>query len=532
MSTSPAVPGTRSFQASNPSTGVALAPVYYSATADDVDRTCRAAEDAFEIYSKSSPATRAGLLRSMAEGLEGAGATIVERASAETGKQLAALEGELKRTCFQLRLFADVVDEGSWVDARIDRGDPDRKPAPKPDVRSMRRPLGPVAVFGASNFPLAFSAAGGDTASALAAGNPVVVKAHPAHPGTTELVAHVIDAAVAHASLPSGTFAVLFDDGITAGEALVRHAAIRAVGFTGSRRGGEALMRLAASRPHPIPVYAEMGSVNPVFILPGALREQGRTIADGLHRSFTMGVGQFCTNPGVVVIETGANGDAFVEELAERTQTTSAGVMLTTGICAAYSAGQARLTDAGALLVARGEAGTFAASGQASLWQVDAARVLADPRLLDEVFGPSTMVVRYRDREELDALIRSLDGQLTATVHALPEELVEYADVLHDLEQKAGRLVANQFPTGVEVSAAMIHGGPFPATSDGQSTSVGTHAIERFSRYVAFQNWPDAALPEELRDANPRGIWRLVDGRRTNATGFSAEAPTPPASSL
>jgi alpha-ketoglutaric semialdehyde dehydrogenase len=515
LGTAPGAPGARSFRALNPSTGEVLAPLYYSAAGDEIDRTCRLAEVAFEIYGRALPATRADLLRSIADGLEGAGATIVEQACAETALPLPRLHGELGRACFQLRLFAEVLEEGSWVDARIDTGDPERKPAPKPDVRSMRRPLGPVAVFGASNFPLAFSAAGGDTAAALAAGNPVVVKVHPAHPGTTELVGSVIAAAVRHASLPLGTFALLFDDGIAVGEALVRHPAIRAAGFTGSRGGGQALMRLAASRPHPIPVYAEMGSVNPVLILPGALRERGAAIAEGLHRSFTLSVGQFCTNPGVIFIEVGTAGDAFGEALAERTRTTPAGAMLTTRICAAYGEGQARLADAGATLVARGEPGAFAASGQAALWQVDASRVLQEPRLLEEVFGPSTLLVRYRDRQELDRLIRTLDGQLTASVHALPEELSEYATVLHDLEQKVGRLVANQFPTGVEVNHAMVHGGPFPATSDGQSTSVGTHAIERFSRYVAYQNWPDASLPEELRDANPRAIWRLINGKRT-----------------
>jgi len=271
-------------------------------------------------------------------------------------------------------------------------------------------------------------------------------------------------------------------------------------------------MRLAASRPDPIPVYAEMGSVNPVVIFPGALRERGVAIAEGLHASFTQGVGQFCTNPGVVFLAAGAEGDAFVEQLADRTRTTPAGTMLTTAISTAYAGGVAALRDRGAQQIAGGNAGNAPASGAASLWQVDASRVIGEPHLLDEVFGPNTLVVRYGNVAELDRLIRQLEGQLTATVHALPEELRENEALLQHLARKAGRLVANQFPTGVEVNHAMVHGGPFPATSDGRSTSVGTHAIERFSRYVAYQNWPDDALPEELRAGNPRGIWRMVNG--------------------
>jgi NADP-dependent aldehyde dehydrogenase len=348
------------------------------------------------------------------------------------------------------------------------------------------------------------------------AGNPVIVKAHPAHPGTSELVAHVIVTAVAQLALPPGTFALLFDDGITVGQALVRHPAIRAVGFTGSRRGGEALMRLAAQRPEPIPVYAEMGSVNPVILFPGALQDRAAAIAEGLHASFTIGVGQFCTNPGVVLVPSGAAGDAFAGVLAERTRGTAAGTMLTPAISSAYQSGQESLRAHGAERLAGGSASGagIAACGEAALWQVPASGVLAEPRLLEEVFGPSTLLVRYDGFAELEQFVDALDGQLTATVHAQPEELREHAALVGQLAGKAGRLVANQFPTGVEVNHAMIHGGPFPATSDGRSTSVGTHAIERFTRYVAWQNWPDDALPEELRASNPRGIWRMVNGKR------------------
>jgi NADP-dependent aldehyde dehydrogenase len=454
-------------------------------------------------------------LRGLAQGLESARDPIAARAQSETGLPAARLQSEMGRTCGQLRLFADLVEEGSWVDARIDTADPARRPLPKPDVRSMRRALGPVAVFGASNFPLAFSVAGGDTASALAAGNPVIVKAHPLHPGTSELVGQVVAAAVRRQALPEGTFSLLFDDGFGVARALVQHPLVQAVGFTGSRAGGEALTRLAAARPQPIPVFAEMGSVNPVLVLPGALRARARAIAEGLHASFTLGVGQFCTNPGVVLLEAGADGDAFVEQLAELTRSTPAGPMLSPKTSSAYAQGLERLRARGAAALARGRQGEQAAWGQAALWQIDAASALAQPELTQEVFGPSTLVIRYANAAQLEHLVRSLEGSLTATVHALPDELLAQAPLLSLLARKAGRLVFNQFPTGVEVNQAMVHGGPFPATSDGRSTSVGTRAIERFSRLIAYQNFPHDALPAELRDANPRGIWRLLDGFRT-----------------
>lgn len=504
----------RTFRAIDPASGRELEEEFRVASEDDVARACERATVAFESYARTTPETRAAFLRSIADGLIANGDGIVTRAHAESALPLPRLQSELGRTCAQLRLFAEWIEEGSWVGARIDTGDSNRKP-PKPDVRSMRRPLGPIAVFGASNFPLAFSTAGGDTASALAAGNPVIVKAHPAHPGTSALVARTIESAIEQHALPRDTFALLFDDGLAVGQALVTHPAIRAVGFTGSRRGGEALMRLAFQRPVPIPVYAEMGSINPIFIFPGALRANATNIADNLHASFTLGVGQFCTNPGVVLVPAGEDGDAFVERLIEKTRATAAGAMLTPSISNAYRDGLSSLRAHGAELLASGSAGSFAACGEAALWQISAGRALAEPRLLHEVFGPSTLLVRYSDVAELERFARAIEGQLTATVHALPVELRAHESILAILETKAGRLVANQFPTGVEVNHAMIHGGPFPATSDGQSTSVGTLAIERFTRPVAFQNWPDEALPEELREANPRGIWRLVNGERT-----------------
>ncbi|HEY8181100.1 MAG TPA: aldehyde dehydrogenase (NADP(+)) [Thermoanaerobaculia bacterium] len=451
-----------------------------------IDRAARAAAEAFATFGRSSGRERGELLRAIASRLEANGEKILPQANAETSLGLPRLKNELARTCNQFRMFAALVEEGSWVDARIDHG--------KLDVRSMLRPLGPVAVFGASNFPLAFSVPGGDTASALAAGCPVIVKAHPAHPETSKLTASVISEVV-----PKSVFALI--EGYEAGIELVKHPLIKAVAFTGSRRGGRALMDIAAARAEPIPVYAEMGSINPVFILPRALSERGSDIAAGLHASVTLGVGQFCTNPGLV-IATGAN--AFVEDLARRMEATPCAPMLTTSIADAYDAGVTRFS---ALAKRR----AFVERG-AALFTTSATTFLDHEELMEEVFGPSTLVVEIDAREQLIEIARRLEGQLTATVHAAEGELDEYRDLLEILETKVGRVVFNGYPTGVEVVPAMVHGGPYPATSDGRSTSVGTRAIERFTRPVAWQNAPDSVLPPELRESNPLGIRRMVDG--------------------
>ena len=454
---------------------------------NEIDRVVRAASEAFATYGRLSGRRKGELLRAVASRLEANGDAIVEQANGETSLGLPRLKGELTRTCGQLRLFAALVEEGSWVDARIDHA--------KVDVRSMLRPLGPVAVFGASNFPLAFSVPGGDTASALAAGCPVVVKAHPAHPQTSKLAARMISEV-----MPEGAFALV--EGYEAGIELVKHPRIKAVAFTGSRRGGRALMDVAAARPEPIPVYAEMGSINPVFILPRALRERGAEIAAGLHASVTVGVGQFCTNPGLVVTTA---ADAFVEDLATRMASTPCAPMLTPSIADAYKAGVARfasLADRRAFV-----------EGGAALFATSASTFLGHVELMDEVFGPSTLVVQYESRDRLLEVARALEGQLTVTVQAADGELLEYRDLLAILETKAGRIVFNGYPTGVEVVPAMVHGGPYPATSDGRSTSVGTRAIERFTRPIAWQNAPDQALPDELKESNPLGIRRLVGGQ-------------------
>ena len=484
----------------NPATGEELSPVYYSASRADVDHAAGLAHDAFAVYSQTTGAERARFLRAIAANIEALGDELISRANAETALPEARLRNETGRTCNQLRLFADLVEEGSWVDARIDRGDPDRKPLPKPDVRSMWRPIGPVVVFGASNFPLAFSVAGGDTASALAAGNPVIVKAHPAHPGTSELVGLALSDAVKSCDLPEGVFSLLYDAGTDVGTALVRHPLIKAGGFTGSRAGGRALFDLASSRPDPIPFYAEMSSINPVFILPGALRSRSDQLATGLHASVTLGAGQFCTNPGLVLLADNDDSNAFVNKLGALMSGTAEQTMLTPGITTNYRNGVA----------ARKNHSACETIGASALFKTTAADFIANPELAEELFGPSTLVVFYTD--QLIELAKTLEGQLTATIHGSEEDLHTHKDLIQLLETKAGRLLFNGFPTGVEVGHAMVHGGPYPATSDGRYTSVGTRAIYRFARQVCFQDFPNSALPAALQDENPLNIARMVDG--------------------
>ena len=502
------------FSGFEPATRARLDPVYHSASAEEVDLAANLAAEAFASYSRLSGRKRAELLRHITAGIETIAVELVDRAHRETALPEARLKGELARTTNQLRLFAEVVEEGSWSMARIDPALPTRAPLPRDDIRSMLRPLGPVAVFGASNFPLAFSVAGGDTASALAAGNPVIVKAHSAHPGTSELVGHVICQSVKACGLPAGVFALLFGSGAQVGSALVQHPAIKAVGFTGSLSAGKALMQLAADRPEPIPCFMEMSSANPFFILPEALSARGAQIATGLFGSFTLGVGQFCTKPGLVFLPHNAEADALVEAIAKLVRNGLAAPMLTEGICRSYKSGVTeRQSHAAVTLLAKPDAeptGTVHTSP--ALFETTAAELLRDPDLAKEIFGPSTLIVRYANRTELIQLAHTLEGQLTATLHADGTDLADYADLVAILETKAGRLVLNGYPTGVEVCHAMVHGGPYPATSDSRHTSVGTQAIYRFARPVCYQDFPQAALPDELKDENPLGILRMVNG--------------------
>jgi 2,5-dioxopentanoate dehydrogenase len=495
-------------------TGAKLEPVYRCATVEDLNLAADLADEAFAVYRKTSGRERGAFLRRIAEGIEAIVPEIVERANRETALPEARLKGEAARTINQLRLFAQVVEEGSWVNARIDPAQPDRKPLPRSDIRSMLRPLGTVAVFGASNFPLAFSVAGGDTAAAFAAGNPVIVKAHHAHPGTSELVGQVIARAVADSGLPAGLFALLFGPGAEIGAALVEHPKVKAVGFTGSLSGGKALMDRAAARPEPIPCFMEMSSVNPVFILPEALSARAPQIASGLFASFTLGVGQFCTKPGLVFLPSNAHADALVAELKKLVEPAAASPMLTEGIAKSYRKG----------IAGRGAQGCVSTLVQAAandtgavpvVFEICGADLFREPHLAEEIFGPTTLVIRYENKDEMIALARGLEGQLTATLHASESDLAANADLIAILERKAGRLIVNGFPTGVEVCHAMVHGGPYPATSDSRATSVGTYSIYRFVRPVCYQDFPQAALPEELKDGNPLGISRLVDGQFT-----------------
>ncbi|HEU5351412.1 MAG TPA: aldehyde dehydrogenase (NADP(+)) [Terracidiphilus sp.] len=503
------------FRAVNPVTGEALEPAFHSATAEEVDRAVQAAQSAFLAWRKSSAADRTALLRSIADGLDAEADAIVERAQQETALPAARLRGEVLRTSNQLRIFARVVEEGSWVDARIDTALPDRKPLPRPDLRSMLRPLGPVAVFGASNFPLAFSVAGGDTASALAAGNPVLVKAHPAHPGTSELVGRVIAASIARCGAPAGLFSLLFDAGFKAGQALVTHPLVQAATFTGSQKGGRALMDLAAQRPAPIPCFAEMGSTNPVFILPGALQRRGAAIAGGLFGSYTLGAGQFCTKPGLVFLPEQAETVPFLAELRKLTGESAAFSLLTPAIAANFSRSiEVRKQTEGLSAHAATAAGNPCGAG-AVLLETEIETFLARPALSEEVFGPATLVVRYSKREAMMHAAEELEGHLTATILGTERDLAEYRDLIAVLERKAGRVLFNGFPTGVEVCDAMVHGGPYPSSSDSRFTSVGTRAILRFARPVCYQGFPEAELPAELQDSNPRGIWRMINGAFT-----------------
>jgi alpha-ketoglutaric semialdehyde dehydrogenase len=501
------------FHSVDPSNGTQLLPPYYSASSDELDRAAQLAGKAFQIYRRATGRDKASFLRKIAENIESLGNELVTRATAETALPAARIKNEIARTCNQLRLFAEMVEEGSWVDARIDRADPSRNPLPKPDVRSMLQPLGPVVVFCASNFPLAFSVAGGDTASALAAGNPVIVKAHHAHPGTAELVGLALSDAVRSCDLPEGVFSLIYGPGSEVGARLVQHPSIKAGGFTGSRAGGLALLKLASTRPEPIPFYAEMSSVNPVFILPTALAERTEEIAKGLHGSVTLGAGQFCTNPGLVFVpEEGS--DKLIKRLGELMAATSPFTMLTEGIASAYRLGAEGLQNSRVKSLAQPDVKDGCTAG-AALFLTDAESFLEDPSLSAEVFGPSTLLIKYSNYDDLLNIARSLEGQLTATIHGAEDELRGCEDLISILETKAGRLVFNGFPTGVEVGHAMVHGGPFPATPDGRSTSVGTRAALRFVRPVCYQDFADSALPAELKDANPLKIWRMVDGEMT-----------------
>jgi alpha-ketoglutaric semialdehyde dehydrogenase len=511
-----AVRGTEgSLHAVNPATGEEMEPAFGEGTAADVYAACTLAEAAFNPFRALSLERRAQFLEAIAQGILDLGDVLIQRVMSESGLPQGRVEGERGRTVGQLRLFASLAREGRWLTATVDRAMPDRKPLPRADLRAQKIPVGPVAVFSASNFPLAFSVAGGDTAAAFAAGCPVVAKAHSSHLGTSELVGRVIQKTVADCGLPEGVFSLLVGGGASVGEALVQHPAIQAVGFTGSRRVGRHMVALAAAREVPIPVYAEMSSINPVFLLPAALAQRAEVIGKGLIDSVTLGTGQFCTKPGIVMGVTGPDFDRFRAAVTSAVEAKAATTMLNSGIHRAYCHGASEWgKDSGIRAVSSGAAaapGSYA--GQPMVFATTAKHFIATPALLDEVFGPAALLIECSSTDELIAIAKYLNGQLTATLH-LAEQDTELARVLVPiLERKAGRLLVNGFPTGVEVTYSMVHGGPSPATSDSRVTSVGAMSIERFLRPVCYQDFPGELLPESLQDANPLHLWRLVEGK-------------------
>ena len=494
-------------------TGQALPYDFYQATAQEVDRAACAAAAAYPAYKALSAERRAAFLDAIADELDALDDQFVALVCRETALPAARIAGERGRTSGQMRLFATVLRRGDFYAARIDQALPERTPLPRPDVRQYRIGLGPVAVFGASNFPLAFSTAGGDTASALAAGCPVVFKAHSGHMATAEQVADAILRAAERTGMPQGVFNMIYGAGV--GEALVKHPSIQAVGFTGSLKGGRALCDMAAARPQPIPVFAEMSSINPVIILPQALQVRGATVARELAASVVQGCGQFCTNPGLVIGLRSPAFTAFIEQLAGQINEQPAQTMLNAGTLRSYAKGVSQLAEH-ALVEHLAGLAQHGAQAQPQVFRADVRLLLeGDPVLQEEVFGPTTVVIEVQDAAQLDAAIQSLHGQLTATLIGEPEDLQQFGGLTPLLEQKVGRILINGYPTGVEVCDAMVHGGPYPATSDARGTSVGTLAIDRFLRPVCFQNYPDSLLPEPLKNANPLGIQRLVDGQTT-----------------
>ena len=460
-----------------------------------VDQACRAAEDAFLSYGYSSRADRAAFLNVIADEIEARAEAITQIGTEETGLPEARLNGERGRTTGQLRLFADHILAGDYLDRRHDAALPDRQPLARPDLKMIQRPIGPVAVFGASNFPLAFSTAGGDTAAALAAGCPVVVKGHSAHPGTGEIIAEAIHAAIKSCDMPAGVFSLIQGGKRDVGQTLVQHPLIKAVGFTGSLGGGRALFDLCAQRPEPIPFFGELGSVNPMFVFPEATKARGVSLGEGWAASLTMGAGQFCTNPGIAVVCKGPEGDAFVEAAAKALADAPVQVMLTDGIAEAYRNGKARINASAEVrpILTNDSEGRTALP---NLFETDAGAYLQNNALGEEVFGPLGLIVRVRDTAEMETLAQGLHGQLTVTLH-MDEGDTEAARRLMPLvERKAGRVLVNGFPTGVEVCDSMVHGGPYPASTNFGATSVGTLAIRRFLRPVCYQNVPEGLLPE------------------------------------
>ena len=504
--------GSNKFKAFSPEKGEMLPEEFISATHEEIEETLQLAEQAFQLYNKKSSIEKAVFLETIAQEIENLGDELIFRAMAESGLPEGRIRGERGRTTGQLHLFARVLRDGQWLEASIDTAIPDRAPLPKPDIRSMRRGVGPVVVFTASNFPLAFSTAGGDTASALAAGNPVIVKCHEGHPGTNALVSDAIQNAAKKCNMPNGVFSSLQGTGFELGKTLVMHPATKSVAFTGSHNGGMALWKMAAEREEPIPVFAEMGSINPSFILPRYLDNNTQTLAKNMAGSILLGVGQFCTNPGLIVIQNSDNSDEFIETLAQEIEASAPASMLNENVFNQYNQKVGAISTHKGLSLLNTTESNEDIKSKGTVATVSASTFIQNQELHEEVFGPFSLIVTCNDMEEMELVAVSLNGQLTSGLWLENDEHEAARSLFHIMEERVGRIMINNVPTGVEVCHSMHHGGPFPATTDSRFTSVGADAIKRFSRPVCYQNIPESLLPEELKNGNPLQITRRVNG--------------------
>ena len=508
--------GKTTFKTFNPETNIENSIVYTEASDVEIQKAVELATEAYKVLKDISGTKKSEFLNEIANEIEDLGDELVKTYCSETGLPEGRAIGERGRTTFQLRSFANLVKEGSWVEATIDTAQPDRQPIPKVDIRKMMIPLGPVVVFGASNFPLAYSTAGGDTASALAAGCPVIIKSHPMHAGTGELVASAIIKAASKTGMPNGVFSNLNSSGIEVGVKLVQHPQVKAVGFTGSIGGGRALFNMAAQRPEPIPVFAEMGSVNPVVILPNAAKIKGADWAKTYAGSITLGSGQFCTNPGLILGLKGDDLTNFIHVLSEEIVKIEPTCMLHPNIIGAYESNKAKMQDQqGLKTIATLNKDIADNYGRQIITTVEGATFLKNTTLHQEVFGPFSMVVQCEDKEQLEEIISNLEGQLTGTILAENNELESFYMVVDALQNRVGRIIFNGVPTGVEVCPAMVHGGPYPASTDSRFTAVGINSIKRWVRPFSFQSWPNELLPDALKNENPLGISRVIDGKTT-----------------
>ncbi len=509
--------GNKTYKTFNPKLNLENASVFTEATTGEINETVNLASKTFKEFQNIPGIKKAEFLNAIADEILALDDELIQVYCSETGLPEGRAKGERGRTVGQLRTFADLVIEGSWVEATIDTAIPDRQPMPKSDVRKMMVPLGPVVVFGASNFPLAYSTAGGDTAAALAAGCPVIVKSHPMHAGTGELVSSAIIKAAQRTNMPNGVFSNLNSSGIEVGVQLVEHPGVKAVGFTGSIRGGRALFDLASKREEPIPVFAEMGSINPVIILPNALKERGMQLASTYAKSITLGTGQFCTNPGLLLGIKGEELTSFLNELSGEIVKIEPSCMLHPNIIGAYESNKDRaVSQSGLTITADYDSDVQTNFARQTITTVEGKTFLENPTLHQEVFGPFSMVVQCEDAKQMETIISRLEGQLTGTVISEEGEASHYSDVIAALQNRVGRVIFNGVPTGVEVCPSMLHGGPYPASTDSRFTAVGIHSIKRWVRPLSFQDWPNEILPNELKDENPLEISRLINNENTS----------------